>query len=91
MYIMFLHLTPVVHRLNLNQIKVEYVVSFSDALFAFSITFMALSIQIPTFSNNIAESELTRRLGQLLIPNLMHYIVSFMVLGRLTNIGFSNT
>ena len=70
-----------VHRLNLNQIKVEYVVSFSDALFAFSITFMALSIQIPTFSNNIAESELTRRLGQLLIPNIIHYIVSFMVVG----------
>jgi uncharacterized membrane protein len=71
----------VVHRLDLNQIKVEYVVSFSDALFAFSITFMALSIQIPTFSSNIAESELTRRLGQLLIPNIIHYIVSFMVVG----------
>ena len=71
----------VVHRMNLNQIKVEYVVSFSDALFAFSITFMALSIQIPTFSSNIADSELTRRLGQLLIPNIIHYIVSFMVVG----------
>jgi uncharacterized membrane protein len=71
----------VIHRLNLNQIKVEYVVSFSDALFAFSITFMALSIQIPTFTSNIAESELTRRLSQLLIPNIIHYIVSFMVVG----------
>jgi uncharacterized membrane protein len=69
------------NRLNLNQIKVEYVVSFSDALFAFSITFMALSIQIPTFSSNIADSELTRRLGQLLVPNIIHYIVSFMVVG----------
>ena len=67
--------------MNLNQIKVEYVISFSDALFAFSITFMALSIQIPTFSSNITESELTRRLGQLLIPNIIHYIVSFMVVG----------
>ena len=72
---------PVMHRLNLNQIKVEYVVSFSDALFAFSITFMALSIQIPNFSSNIAELDLTRRLGQLLIPNIIHYIVSFMVVG----------
>ena len=70
-----------IHRLNLNQIKVEYVVSFSDALFAFSITFMALSIQIPTFTSNIAESELTRRLSQLLIPNIIHYMVSFMVVG----------
>jgi uncharacterized membrane protein len=67
--------------LNLIQIKVEYVISFSDALFAFSITFMALSIQIPTFSSNIAESELTQRLSQLLIPNIIHYIVSFMVVG----------
>src|SRR5215831_9633469 len=48
---------PVANRLNLNQIKVEYVVSFSDALFAFSITFMALSIQIPAFSSNISESD----------------------------------
>ena len=70
-----------VHRLNLNQIKVEYVVSFSDAVFAFSITFMALSIQIPTFSINLTDSELTRRLGQLLIPNIIHYIISFMVVG----------
>jgi signal transduction histidine kinase len=58
--------------LNLNQIKIEYVISFSDVLFAFSITFMALSIQIPTFSSNISESELTRRLGQLLIPDSLH-------------------
>ena len=67
--------------MNLNQIKVEYVISFSDALFAFSITFMALSIQLPTLSNNITDSELTRRLGQLLIPNITHYIVSSMVVG----------
>jgi uncharacterized membrane protein len=67
--------------MNLNQIKVENVISFSDAVFAFSITFMALSIQIPTFSSNISDNELTRRLGQLLVPNIFHYIVSFMVVG----------
>jgi len=67
--------------MNLNQINIGYVISFSDALFAFSITFMALSIQLPTFSSNITDSELTRRLGQLIIPNIIHYIVSFMVVG----------
>ena|SRR5215831_647532 len=67
--------------MNLNQIKIEHVISFSDALFAFSITFMALSIQIPTFSSNITDLELTRRLGQLLIPNIIHYVVSFIVVG----------
>jgi len=48
--------------MNLNQIKVEYVISFSDAVFAFSVTFMALSIQLPNFPSGIEESELTRRL-----------------------------
>ena len=67
--------------MNLNQIKIEYVIFFSDALFAFSITFMALTIQFPTFSSNISDSELTQRLGQLLIPNIIHYIISFMVVG----------
>ncbi len=67
--------------MNLNQIKVECVISFSDALFAFSITFMALSIQVPTYSSNISDFELTRILGQILIPNIIHYMISFMVVG----------
>jgi uncharacterized membrane protein len=67
--------------MNLSQIKVEYLVSFSDALFAFSITFMAISLQLPNFHNNILESELTKRLGQQLIPNIIHYVISFMVVG----------
>jgi uncharacterized membrane protein len=67
--------------MNLNEIKIEYVISFSDALFAFSITFMALTIQLPTFSSNMSDSELTQRLGQSLIPNIIHYIISFMVVG----------
>ena len=67
--------------MNLSQIKVEYVISFSDALFAFSITFMALSLQLPNFPSNIVESELTRRLSQTLIPSIIHYIISFMVVG----------
>lgn len=67
--------------MNLNQIKVEYVISFSDALFAFSITFMALSIQLPNFPGNIMESELTRKLSQTLVPSIIHYIISFMVVG----------
>ena len=67
--------------MNLNEFKGEYVISFSDALFAFSITFMALSIQLPNFPGNIVESELTRRLSQTLAPSIIHYIISFMVVG----------
>ena len=67
--------------MNLSQIKVGYVISFSDANFAFSMTFMALSIQIPTFSGNIGDSELAIRLSQFVIPNIIHYIISFIVVG----------
>jgi uncharacterized membrane protein len=67
--------------MNLSEIKVEYIISFSDALFAFSITFMALSIQLPNFSANIVESDLTRRLSQLLVRSIIHYVISFTVVG----------
>jgi uncharacterized membrane protein len=67
--------------MNIGQINVKYVVSFSDALFAFAITFMALSIQVPNFPNNILESELSKRLGQVIIPSIIHYIISFLVVG----------
>jgi uncharacterized membrane protein len=62
-------------------IKVEYVISFSDALFAFSITLMALSIGIPHFPENISESELTTKLGQSVIPDIILYVISFLVVG----------
>lgn len=68
-------------KMNVNQIKVEHVVSFSDAVFAFSITIMALSIQIPNFPSNIAESEFTKRLGEVVTPSIIHYIISFLVVG----------
>jgi|SRR5215510_14843768 len=58
--------------MNLSQIKVEYVISFSDAVFAFSITFMALSIQLPNFPSGIEESEIARRLIQTLLPSIIH-------------------
>jgi uncharacterized membrane protein len=56
-------------------------ISFSDAIFAFSITFMALSIQLPNFSANIAESDLTRKLSQMLVPSIIHYVISFTIVG----------
>jgi len=67
--------------MNLSQIKVGYLISFSDAIFAFSMTFMALSIQIPTFSGDIGDSELAVRLIQFVIPNIIHYVISFIVVG----------
>ena len=67
--------------MNLAQIKVEYLISFSDALFAFSITLMALSLELPNLHNNILEPQLTKLIGQELIPNIIHYVISFLVVG----------
>jgi len=68
-------------RMNLAQIKVEYLISFSDALFAFSITLMALSLELPNLHNHILEPQLTKLIGQELIPNIIHYVISFLVVG----------
>lgn len=70
--------------MDTNQLKIERIISFSDALFAFSITFMAFSLPyspLPTFPSNVMESELIRRLSQLLLPNIIHFVGSFMIVG----------
>lgn len=36
---------------------------------------------LPTFPTSIAEWEIVRKLSQLLIPNLIHFIGSFMIVG----------
>jgi uncharacterized membrane protein len=38
-----------------------------------------LSLQLPNFPSNIVESERMRRSSQTLIPSIIHYIISFMV------------
>ena len=46
-------------------IKVEHVISFSDAVFAFAITLMALSIDIPDLPTQLAQDELLDKLYDL--------------------------
>ena len=49
-----------------GKIRLEHVISFADAIFAFSITFMAISIQIPNLTdNNITQTELIAKLLEL--------------------------
>jgi uncharacterized membrane protein len=49
-----------------GRIRLEHVISFADAIFAFSMTFMALSIQIPDLPhNNIIQTELIAKLLEL--------------------------
>ena len=60
-------------------IKVEHVISFSDAIFAFAITLMALSIDIPDLPSNLTQSELLDKLYGL-VPQFESYIISFAVI-----------
>jgi uncharacterized membrane protein len=60
-------------------IKVEHVISFSDAIFAFAITLMALSIDIPDLPSNLTQSEVLDKLYGL-FPQFESYIISFAVI-----------
>src|SRR5215203_5263477 len=60
-------------------IKLEHVISFSDAIFAFAITLMALSIDIPDLPTNLTQSELLDKLYELL-PQFESYVISFVVI-----------
>ena len=60
-------------------IKVEHVISFSDAVFAFAITLMALAIDIPDLPLDLSQSELIQRLDDS-YPQFEDYIISFAVI-----------
>ena len=60
-------------------IKVEHVISFSDAVFAFAITLMALSIDIPDLPSNLTQAELLDKLYDL-FPQFESYVISFAVI-----------
>ncbi len=62
------------------KVKPEHVISFGDAIFAFAITLMTLSIDIPDLPPNLTESELLGRLYEL-YPKVEDYIISFAVIG----------
>jgi uncharacterized membrane protein len=61
------------------KVKPEHVVSFGDAIFAFAITLMTLSIDIPDLPPNLTESQLLSRLYEL-YPQVESYIISFTVI-----------
>lgn len=61
------------------KVKPEHVISFGDAIFAFAITLMTLSIDIPDLPINLTESQLISRLNDL-YPQVESYIISFAVI-----------
>jgi uncharacterized membrane protein len=63
-----------------SKISLEYVVSFSDAIFAFSITFMAVTIQIPNLPENLTQAQVIENLIGKLGPRFAIYVISFFVI-----------
>src|SRR5918996_6650520 len=61
------------------KVKLEHVISFSDAVFAFAITLMAISIDIPDLPSDLSESQLLERLRDI-YPQIEDYIISFAVI-----------
>jgi len=66
-------------RIFTPDIRVEHVISFSDAVFAFAITLMALSIDIPDLPQNLSQTELLQRLDDF-YPQFEDYVISFAVI-----------
>ena len=63
-----------------SQLRLEHITSFADAIFAFSITFMAISIDIPNLAQNLTETQVIDKLLES-IPEFEIYVISFFVIG----------
>src|SRR5918994_4336194 len=61
--------------------KTGHVINFGDAIFAFSITFMAVTIQIPNLPENLSEAQIIQNLVGELGPRFAIYVISFFVIG----------
>ena len=64
-----------------TKIRLEHVISFSDAIFAFSITFMAVTIQIPDLPENLTQTQVIQSIIEKLGPRFTIYTISFFVIG----------
>ena len=63
-----------------HQLRVDHIISFADAIFAFSITFMAISIAIPNLAQNLNQTQVIDKLLES-IPEFEIYAISFFVIG----------
>jgi uncharacterized membrane protein len=63
------------------KVKPEHVISFGDAIFAFAITLMTLSIDIPDLPANLTELRVTLSVLQSLQSSGFH-IIRFSILSK---------
>lgn len=64
-----------------TKLKLEHLIAFSDAIFAFSITFMAVLIEIPELSESLSQTQVIQSLIGELGPRFAIYLISFFVIG----------
>jgi uncharacterized membrane protein len=63
-----------------NQLRLDHITSFADVIFAFSITFMAVTIKIPNLAQNLTQAQVIHKLLES-IPEFEVYAISFFVIG----------
>jgi len=61
------------------RIRLEHVIASSDAVFAFAITLMALTIDIPGLSSNLTETQLVESLFEM-SSQVESYVLSFFII-----------
>jgi uncharacterized membrane protein len=62
------------------QLRLDHIISFADAIFAFSITFMAISLNIPNLAQNLTQAQVIDKLLES-IPEFEIYVISFVIIG----------
>jgi len=63
-----------------RQLRLDHITSFADAIFAFSITFMAITINIPNLAQNLTQAQVIDKLSESL-PEFEIYVISFFMIG----------
>jgi uncharacterized membrane protein len=65
---------------NHNDLGLERIVFFSDAVMAIAITLLAIDLKLPEIPASLAATELPMRLQEL-SPRIMSFVISFVVIG----------
>jgi uncharacterized membrane protein len=63
-----------------DQVGLERLIFFSDAVFAIAITLLSLDLRLPIAGSTLTNSELAQRLLEIW-PKYLAYVISFLVIG----------
>lgn len=71
-------------EVELNQLGLERLVFFSDAVYAIAITLLVIDLRLPPGAGELSSAELARVLLTML-PQFFTYVLSFLVIGSFWN------